>query len=260
MFPSAATSLHRRGGIVFAGLLLAFCTTVAQAEATTLPRLAIVIDDLGNNQKQDQRALNLPGQITASILPLCRYSATEAKAAKTKGWLVIAHLPMQSAEGNALGAGGLTAQMDKTEIQQQLSQDLDSLPGVNGASNHMGSQLTADRQAMRWVMEGLKTRPSMFFLDSRTSINTVAAVSARLAGIPTLERDVFFDHDRSPLNIEKQFDRMLQIARKNGSAIAIGHPYPETMAVLEKRIPQLAGQGYQLVRLTTLLPTANKAQ
>lgn len=242
------------------GLLLAMNASVSHADAAQVPRLAIVIDDLGNNLAADQRALRLPGQITASILPLCPHTIEEAKAAKAKGLLVIAHLPMQSDDSNALGPGGLTEQMSKSEFKKQLVQDIDSIPGISGVSNHMGSRLTANRQAMQWLMEELKARRPLFFLDSRTTAATVAAESARQAGIPTLERNVFFDHDRSRAAIEKQFDRMLRIAQKNGSAVAIGHPYPETLDVLEQRIPQLSGQGFHLVRLNELLPASEKPQ
>jgi len=254
-FPlSAATPLTWRGGFVFLGLLLAFCVPEIQAATTQLPRLAIIIDDLGNNVALDRRALQLPGPVTASILPLTPNSAEEANIARAKGLLVIAHLPMQAENSKALGLGGLTEQMKENEFKKQLAQDLDSIPNLNGASNHMGSRLTRNRKAMQWLMEGLKTRQPLFFLDSRTTGGSVAAASARDAGIPVLERDVFFDHDRNQADIEKQFERMLQVARRKGSAIAIGHPYPETLAVLEKRIPQLSRQGFQLVRLNELLP------
>lgn len=251
---SAATLLPRRGGFVFLGLLLAFCAPATQAVTARMPRLAIVIDDLGNNMALDKRALQLPGRVTASILPLTPNSVEEANIARAKGLLVIAHLPMQAKNGKALGPGGLTEQMKESEFKKQLAQDLGSIPNISGASNHMGSRLTHNRKVMQWLMEGLKVRQPLFFLDSRTSGGSVAVVSARRAGIPVLERDVFFDHDRNHADIEKQFDRMLLVARRKGGAIAIGHPYQETLAVLEKRIPQLSRQGFQLVRLNELLP------
>lgn len=247
-----ATPLQRRGVFVFLGLLLAFLP-VAYADGAVFPRLAVIMDDLGNNAVMDQRAFQLPGPIAASILPLTPHAAEDAGMAKAKGLLIIAHLPMQADNGKALGQGGLTGQMKEAEFKKQLAQDLDSIPGINGVSNHMGSHLTRNRQAMQWVMEGLKGRP-LFYLDSRTSLGSVAADSARRAGIPTLERDVFLDHDRNTADIEKQFDRMLQIARRKGSAIAIGHPFPETLAVLERRLPQLSKQGFRMVRLDELLP------
>lgn len=255
---SAAAPLQRCGGIALLGLLLACGAAAAQADPAQGPRLAIIIDDLGNNAALDQRALQLPGPVTASILPLCPHTAEEAKAARAKGLLIIAHLPMQSEDGGKLGPGGLTERMTKPEFSKQLAQDLDSIPGISGASNHMGSRLTCNRRAMQWLMQGMKTRPSLFFLDSRTTVNTVAADSAHRAGIPTLERDVFFDHARNPADIEKQFDRLLLVAQQKGSAIGIGHPYPETLAMLERRMPQLAKQGFRLVRLNELLPAAAK--
>jgi polysaccharide deacetylase 2 family uncharacterized protein YibQ len=249
--------LQRCGVFVFLGLLLAFLFPAAYAESAVLPRLAVIIDDLGNNAMLDQRALRLAGPITASILPLTPYVVEDANMARAKGLLIIAHLPMQADNGKALGPGGLTEQMMEAEFKKQLAQDLDSISGISGVSNHMGSRLTRNRQAMQWVMEGLKGR-SLFYLDSRTCPGSVAADSARRAGIPTLERDVFLDHDRNAADIEKQFDRMLQIARRKGSAIAIGHPFPETLAMLERRLPQLSSQGFQLVRLDALLPTVVK--
>ena len=250
-----ATPPQRRGVFIFPWLLLYLLFIAVNADSAELPRLAFVIDDLGNNSVLDQRALQLPGPIAASILPLTPHAVEDARMAKTRGLLIINHLPMQADNGKTLGPGGLTEEMKVIEFKKKLAQDLASIPGINGVSNHMGSRLTRNRQAMQWVMEGLKGR-SLFYLDSRTSLGSVAADSARHAGIPTLERDVFLDHDRNVTDIEIQFDRMLQIARRKGSAIAIGHPFPETLTVLERRLPQLRSQGFRMVQLNELLPTS----
>jgi polysaccharide deacetylase 2 family uncharacterized protein YibQ len=116
----------------------------------------------------------------------------------------------------------------------------------------MGSLLTTKADSMKWVMETLKGR-SLFFIDSLTSPKSVAKKTAQDYGLETVSRDVFLDNIRTEQAIDKQFSRLIKLARKHGSALAIGHPYPETMAYLKQRLNHLEQDGVRLVRLSDLL-------
>ena len=148
------------------------------------------------------------------------------------------HAPMANATGAALGPGALTQDMTPAELQETLSESLDSIPHVQGVNNHMGSVLTADQTAMSSIMEVVQQR-GLYFIDSLTNPLSVAESEALQAGIPTDRRDVFLDNDRSLDGLFQQFQRAMDIAERKGSAILIGHPYPETLDFLEVVLPEL---------------------
>jgi polysaccharide deacetylase 2 family uncharacterized protein YibQ len=116
----------------------------------------------------------------------------------------------------------------------------------------MGSLLTGDAEAMGWLMQALSGYPGLYFVDSRTTELSFAESQAERRGLASARRDVFLDHDRDLASIQARFERLLAIARRRGSAIGIAHPYPETLQVLAKRLPQLARQGVELVPVSTL--------
>ena len=127
------------------------------------------------------------------------------------------------------------------------------MPHVAGLNNHMGSLLTGDPSAMRWLMDDLVCHDRLYFIDSRTDVRTLAASFAREAGLRHAERDVFLDHAQDEAEITVQFRRLLALARRNGSAIGIGHPYPETLAVLARELPLLESEGIELVPASRLV-------
>lgn len=238
----------RHGGLLL-GLLLIGLSGPAHA---ALPRVAIVIDDLGNNRQSDDRVLKLPGRFTASILPFTPQATRDTSAAKARGLEIILHLPMQAENGKAMGKGGLDENMNEAQFRETVAHDMDAITGISGVSNHMGSRLTRNPQAMRWLMQAIKVKP-LFFLDSRTVATSVAASTARSVGVPIVERNVFLDNTRNVADIEYQFDRMINIARQKGQVIAIGHPFPETLTILERRMPELEQQGLRLTTLSELV-------
>jgi len=229
------------------GLLL--CVGLVQAAG---PRLAIIIDDVGNDYVQAQQVLELPVGVTVAILPQLHNSSRIARQAHGQGREVMLHQPMQSIRHRKMGPGGLTLHHSQAEIRKVMSDNLDSVPHVAGINNHMGSLLTRDPNSMRWLMDVLKQR-ELFFIDSRTDSSTHAEVVARESGLFTARRDVFIDHDRSPEAIRAQLQLALQLAHKRGSAIAIGHPYPDTLAVLKELLPQWQAQGVQLVPASQII-------
>lgn len=238
-------------------LLLWLALTVSEARQPA-PFVAIVLDDLGNNLALGRRALALPGKLTYAFLPHTPHAATLSRQVHATARESIVHLPMQSMNNRALGPGGLTLDMDETQLRHTLMESVRSVPFAAGINNHMGSGLTGNMQAMSRLMAMLAERGDMYFLDSRTHKSTVAELAASQAGVPTSRRDVFLDFKRDEAYISDQFNLLLAKAQQHRSAVAIGHPYPETLAVLTRRLPELEELGVELVPLSTLIKRQNK--
>jgi polysaccharide deacetylase 2 family uncharacterized protein YibQ len=236
---------------------LPFGATLCNAGQTQtggdLPAIAIIIDDLGNGYERDKRALLLPGKVSYAFLPHTRYTAELAELAYAMGKDVLLHLPMQSTSNAALGPGALTMEMNARQLRQTLFSDLAAVPHAIGINNHMGSLLTQHPGAMQWLMQAIADTGGLFFVDSFTVSKSVAYKIAAENWIPNLKRDVFLDTDRSHAAVREQFYRLLAIARKKGIALAIGHPYPETLAVLETLLPTLPEHGVRLAPVSQLI-------
>ena len=169
------------------------------------------------------------------------------------------HAPMENSRQFNLGYGALTSEMSKAQIQGTLQASLATIPYMRGVNNHMGSVLTSNSIAMSWVMEVIAQQP-LYFLDSRTSAESVAANVASQFNIPTLVRDVFLDHEQSTEYLEQQFEKLITIAEKNGTAIAIGHPHKVTIEFLERTLPTLAEQGITLATASGIWQIRNPTQ
>lgn len=220
-----------------------------------MPSIAILIDDLGYNRHGMESSLLLPTEVALAILPSTPFATQTALTAQKQKRITLLHAPMENQRELKLGPGGLYAKMTEQELKETLTKDLDGLPGIQGVNNHMGSLLTTKADSMKWVMEVLKGR-SLFFIDSLTSPKSVAKKTAQEHGLETVSRDVFLDNIRTEKAIDKQFSRLLKLARLHGSALAIGHPYPETMDYLKKRLNNLEQDGVRLVRLSDLLTSS----
>ncbi|MFQ5934994.1 MAG: divergent polysaccharide deacetylase family protein [Acidiferrobacterales bacterium] len=239
--------------LVLAGSLAINASALREAPVATI---GIIIDDLGNSLVQGRRAVRLPGAVACAILPKTPYSATLARKAHANQKEVILHLPMESTDGVELGPGGLDSKMGAAEIAAILEEDLQTVPHAVAVSNHMGSLLTRQPESMRWFIQAVAQRGNLFFVDSRTTPYTVAADLARELDVPYLVRNVFLDQDRGTDAIEREFERLLNNARRQGKALAIAHPYPETLALLERRLPTIGASGVRLVAPSQLLELA----
>ncbi len=219
-------------------------------------RVAIVIDDIGNDLPIARELLNLPVPITLSIFPLAPYSKEIAREALLKKHVILMHLPMEPegypGKGKDPGPGALYVKMRPDEIRKQLLADLELIPQVCGINNHMGSRFTCDAEGMKTVMEVLKEKGKIF-LDSRTIAASVGYKIARQAGVPTAKRDVFLDNVRDVKRIREQLDRLIAIAKKRGTAIGIGHPHRATYLALKKAIPEYLKDGVKFVYITALV-------
>lgn len=236
---------------LFTALLLT-SVTVAGEPGAAPAAISLIIDDLGNSLHEGERAAHLPAAVACAVLPHTPHARAIATAADAAGKEVILHLPMESRESLEPGPGQLDAGMPALEMKATLDLDLDTVPHVRGVNNHMGSLLTTSPPAMEWLMRELRDR-RMFFVDSRTTADSIAAAVARREGVPALERDVFLDDDPRPEAIAAQLDRLERLARQHGYALGIGHPHPTTLTVLEQWLPRLAARGIRVLPLTTRL-------
>lgn len=205
-----------------------------------LPKIAIIIDDLGYDKYIVEKFLSLDAVLTFSVLPHIPYQKKIANAALEKGFEIMLHLPMEPDEFPKAnpGPGALLASMSPDELIDQLNKNIDTVPYVKGVNNHMGSKMTKISTQLYQIFSVLKKR-NLFFVDSLTTADSLCKPSARLLRVPFAQRDVFLDHIQEAEFIHKQFDRLLQIAESHGEAIGIAHPYHVTFEVLNKLIPEL---------------------
>ncbi len=222
-------------------------------------RLAIIIDDLGYDGSAADAVLALPVPLTVAVLPHHPRSSEIAEEAHRRGDQVILHLPMQSesdAEGSGTGAVSesveLRVGMTSQEVEQAVDGMLETVPHAAGANNHQGSRATADPGLMGAVMRALARR-GMFFIDSRTTVQTVAYDTAEREGVRAAFRKVFLDDTPAREAILRQLDLAARDAKQLGWAIAIGHPHPATIAALGEGLPRLEASGIRFVFASDLV-------
>ncbi|MDU8600314.1 divergent polysaccharide deacetylase family protein [Pseudomonas syringae] len=223
----------------------------APAESSGKPPkayLSLIIDDLGQNPQRDSRTLALPGPVTLAIMPDTPHATEFARQAHRAGKTVMLHMPMDP----ATGPYAWHPELPLPELESRLNAALLKVPYAAGINNHMGSRMTAEPVAMTWLMAELQRR-HLFFVDSRTSVKTVAAAEAQRIGLASVSRDVFLDDERTAEAITRQLQTAIKIARKYGSAVVIGHPYPVTLDVLERELPNLKAQGVEWIDLRSMI-------
>ncbi|NND37824.1 MAG: divergent polysaccharide deacetylase family protein [Gammaproteobacteria bacterium] len=234
--------------------LLIVCANAWSDNATPMetssyaPRIAIIIDDLGNLMKNGDRIIALDAPVACSILPHTPYAVRIARRAHAAGKEVMLHLPLQPVEQfEVLSAGTIQIDTTRSEMRRILDFNLASLPYVSGVNNHQGSLLTRHPGHMHWLMSELRSRGDLFFVDSYTTKASVALRMAREHGVPSTRRDVFLDHTQTTAAIDAQFRRLKNLARSRGVAVGIGHPHTVTVEYLERAIPQLRADGFELI-------------
>jgi hypothetical protein len=220
-----------------------------------------VIDDLGNDAAAVERIARWPYAVTGAVLPELPGSAAAARRLARSGKEVLLHLPMEPKGFPEVrpGPGAVLRSQSEEEIVRTLAGDLDTVPGAIGVNNHMGSAATADARVMRAIM-GALARRGLFFLDSRTTDATVAQEVGREVSLPVASRRVFLDGLATGEGIERQFSELMRRAQEEGSAVAIGHPHPQTLAVLERELPRLTRRGVRLVKVSELVDRDVKRQ
>lgn len=220
------------------------------------PKISIVVDDLGDNSIIGRKIASLPAALTLAILPHTPYAKKLSRIASEQGHEIIMHLPMEAfSRPDLLGPGALFSDMPQQRFLDTFLESAESIPNLVGFNNHMGSLLTQNSEKMSWLMD-MAQQKKWYFLDSRTTQNSVAQISAEKIGLATIGRDIFLDHhveaERLPEILLGQLDKSKKIARLKGHVVVICHPYPETFEFLSHKIPELAEE-FELVRLSELL-------
>ncbi len=194
-------------------------------------RLAIIIDDLGNDRDAAETLFQLPFPLTVSVLPHLQHSAEISEEASRRGYQVMLHIPIEAPASAKAENVELRPGMDSDQVTNLVQQMLETVPQAQGANNHQGSLGTSDAALMDAIMPALHER-DLFFVDSRTSAATVAYAAARRAHVPAASRDVFLDDTEDVAAIHHQLELAVEDAKLHGSAIAIGHPHPATLQAL----------------------------
>jgi len=224
-------------------------------------KIAILIDDIGQDLKPLDELLRLDAPIAFSVLPFCSHSIGAARKIHRAGREVLLHLPMEPLEypERDPGKGVLLISMNEREMRSQVEEDLRAVPFVRGVNNHMGSRLMQDRQKLKVLFSKLRER-GLYFIDSLTTADSKAAEVAGETGVPFASREVFIDHARDR---EMVFRNMKDLLKKKGqrqSLLVIGHPYPETIQALKTFLPRLQSAGVEVISLSELITRNGNAR
>jgi hypothetical protein len=216
-------------------------------------RIAVVIDDVGYNLEELEAFLGFTAPITLSVLPNLPHTEESARRIASAGKELLLHLPMEAENGNDPGPGAILTSQGDEQIRRLMEDSFAQVPQAVGMNNHMGSRATADRRVMNVVMETLQSN-GRYFLDSRTTTETVGPETARAHSVPYLERDVFLDNEPQAPAIRKALEDGIDLARRKGSAILIGHVRnPQIVEVIAALVTELDRAGVELVFLSDLL-------
>ena len=200
------------------------------------PRLTVVIDDMGANPKAIDELLDLDVPVTVAIWPRSRYAAETARTAHAAGREVLIHQPMEPVQApyvNA-GPGAITLHTPPDRIREILAENLKLVPFASGLNNHMGSRFTQNPDFCAIVCD-VAAEAGLFTLDSVTHANTVFYETALRRGLPAYRRNIFLDDGpRTVKSVLEELRAAEAVARKDGQAVAIGHPHPETLTALRQ--------------------------
>ncbi|MCC6597398.1 MAG: divergent polysaccharide deacetylase family protein [Alphaproteobacteria bacterium] len=219
------------------------------------PKIAIIIDDMGVDRRRSREIIGIDAKLTLAFLPYAQNLDDLVKEARNTGHELMIHMPMEAMNGDLnLGGIALREGMDEATMDAQLEQAFAAFTGYKGMNNHMGSRLTRDTKAMAQVMQALKQR-GLYFVDSKTINDSVAADVARAHGLRTGERDVFLDHQETDEFVRSALHNLEAVARRKGYAIAIGHPKDVTIRGLKAWAQDAQERGYVLVHASEILQT-----
>lgn len=215
-------------------------------QAKNNAQLIFVFDDGGQNLSHVDEFLKLPFPITVAVLPQIVHSTETAARVRKSGNEVILHQPMQSINSKVNpGPGAIKPDMSEDEIKSTLFQNINQIAPIAGMNNHEGSAITADAEKMAVVMQ-YSAEQGIYFLDSRTNVETKVPYVAKEMGYSYYERNIFLDNEKSRENALKELNKGLALANKNGSVIMIGHIWSADFlpALLQEAYPELKAKGY----------------
>ena len=223
------------------------------AEGTPLGKLYLILDDAGNAMDPLPVFLEFPGPLAVAVLPQLAHSVESAAHAAAAGKEIMLHLPMEAVGGADPGPGAITSHMNDSDILRTIGVNLGSVPGAIGMNNHMGSAGTADPRLMELVLAEARRR-DIFFVDSRTTVDTVARRVAAYIGTPFAERHVFLDNTRTRDAILGAIRQALLLAHSQEHVVMIGHAtVPELASVLLEIYPVLSERGYEFGAISEIV-------
>jgi polysaccharide deacetylase 2 family uncharacterized protein YibQ len=223
------------------------------------PMIAVVLDDLGLNRPNTRRAIALPAPLTLAFLTYAGDLPALTLAAGQAGHELLLHLPMEPRGHHDPGPDPLVTGLERVDLMDRLDRNLARFEGYVGVNNHMGSRFTGSVADLAPVLQEIQAR-GLLFLDSKTSSASVAAGLARRLALPFAARDVFLDNDFSdPAAIRRQLTELEAIARRQGFAVAIGHPHDATLAELARWLPEAVHRGFTLVPISAIVRRAMAA-
>jgi polysaccharide deacetylase 2 family uncharacterized protein YibQ len=219
-----------------------------------LRKIAIVIDDFGyRNDDVSDGFLKINANLTYAIIPGHNYSTSFGEKAANAGYEVIVHMPMENT-GKTYGEEKfvLMTDMDSETIKRRINNAFFQIPTAIGMNNHQGSKASADQHVMSNVAKVIKEK-GLFFLDSRTTVETVIMTTMEVFGVPTAKRNIFLDNEDSELEIRTQLEKLVKKAERDGSSIGIGHAKRKTLSVLKAEIPKLQKRGFKFVFVSEMV-------
>jgi len=227
---------------------------IGQSSAEMPPRIAIIIDDLGYQLEAGRRAIDLPGPVAYAVLPGTPNGRRLARIAHAEGKEVLLHLPLEPVGHHGPAEpGALMLDTSRAMFEATFAAAIETVPFAVGVSSHRGSLLTRHPGHMGWLMDEIRQREDLFFIDSYTTHESIALKIAAETGVTATKRDVFLDHERTVDAVVAELERLKTMARERGTAVAVGHPFPETLEVLERELPKLREQGFELVTISELI-------
>lgn len=245
----------RRLLLILGTVVLSLSSQLVQAAS-----ISIIIDDIGYSHTQGLKAIALPKAVTLSIIPTAPYANILGAKANNAGHETMLHIPMQAINKAPYEQQTLTTDMSKIQLQTTVSNFIDDFPYISGLNNHMGSLLTTQTDHMGWLMETISSRVHpLFFVDSRTTTKTRALLKAQQFAIPSTRRDVFLDNSIDADDIRNQLQSLKQKALKEGFALGIAHPHPTTIKVLQRELPILMQQGFELIPVSEYIKQQQRA-
>lgn len=215
-------------------------------------KIALIIDDLGIVKNRSWSFVKMDAPLTLSFLPYATDLRRMTGAARERGHEIMVHMPMEPRGRENPGPHALLTNLSPQEQLERLDYNLSRFDGFVGINNHMGSAFTEDAVAVNRMLGVIKKR-GLLVLDSRTSGGSLLAGLASARNIPNVVRDVFLDNRQDEEYILRQLKKLEQQAEREGHAVGIGHPYPQTLAVLKKWLPTLKDRGIAIVPLSEIV-------
>lgn len=205
------------------------------------PMIALIFDDLGESLGDLRELYSLGIPITVAVIPNLKFSKNIAHIASRCGFSVFIHLPLEPSEGVTFKTPKyrfISGDLSRREIISTLRQHLNSLRIAIGVNNHMGSKATEDSDLMKIVLSELKKR-NLVFVDSRTSLESIAYDQARRQGLICGYNEGFLDAVDDIGEIQKRVNELIAKAKEKGKIIVIAHPRKNTIKFLKEKLPAL---------------------